>query len=141
MTNVFVLSDERDVGAWVVHDSSLCGVIYATSSSLPWAYMLTIEEVFKDMTSLGLDARLPTLDDLETITLREEMIHSLAVENAHDKLESSEEIQPNITHKGIAGITGLSVPISSTTIQYTLTPTALRSAEVSSLLAVVDLLR
>jgi len=46
-----------DSGSWVVRGGLLCGMIVAGRDSLPWAYMICIEEIFSDIkASIGSDA-------------------------------------------------------------------------------------
>jgi len=40
-----------DSGSWVIQDGRLCGYIVAGRDSLPWAYMVLIEDVFENITS------------------------------------------------------------------------------------------
>jgi hypothetical protein len=44
-----VNTEHGDSGSWVVSDGRLCGYIVAGKDSVPWAYMVQIEEVFDQL--------------------------------------------------------------------------------------------
>ncbi|KAL8626214.1 hypothetical protein Q9189_008101, partial [Teloschistes chrysophthalmus] len=55
-------------GAWVVLEEKLCGYVVAIRQDLPWAYMVAIEPVIKDIkrTLKTSDVRLPTAGEIES---------------------------------------------------------------------------
>jgi hypothetical protein len=90
-------------------------MIYATSTSLPLAYMVSIEKVFEGMASLGWYVRLPTLDDLESIALQHEPVYGSAVMDMEDSPPSTAEKHLHVPETAVAAspITQVSVPAQS----------------------------
>lgn len=59
-----------DSGAWVTHKGQLCGVTIAGGDMLPFAYMLSINSILRDIrNSLGVNISVPTDDEIDHISL------------------------------------------------------------------------
>lgn len=58
---------QGDAGSWVIHNERLCGMVIAASESFPWAYMLPIHSLFDSMKVSGLEARVPSWEDVEKL--------------------------------------------------------------------------
>lgn len=67
IANILVLGDS---GSWVVKDHKLCGYIFATLDPQPWAYMLSIEPVFDEISSLFSKATKVDVDLPDAATIK-----------------------------------------------------------------------
>jgi hypothetical protein len=60
-----------DSGAWVIQGSQVCGHVIAGRKSVPWVYMIPMEQIFQGIKSaFGMeDVKIPTAADIERLRL------------------------------------------------------------------------
>lgn len=91
-----------DSGAWVTHKGQLCGVTISGGDMLPFAYMLSINSILRDIrNSLGVSISVRTDDEIDRISLASRgKVSSLPINDAYgagQRLPSFESLQNRST--------------------------------------------